>query len=213
LALHNIYGSTETTSPVTILPSQAIATHPDSVGRSLPCCDIRVMDDAGVEVPPGTGGELWIAGPMVVPRYWQDPDATSRGFVHGYWRSGDIGSVDAEGYVRVFDRKKDVINRGGYKIYSIEVENVLTHHPAIAEAAVVARPCPILGERVEAFIVTKQANVLTTADVRAFCAERLSDYKVPDYVTILETPLPRNANGKLQKTLLRTQAEGAQTPS
>lgn len=202
LTLVNIYGSTETTSPVTIMPPGAIAAHPESVGLALPCCDIRVMDDEGREVPRGIAGELWIAGPMVAPGYWQDPAASAEAFVHGYWRSGDIGSIDAAGFVQVFDRKKDVVNRGGYKIYSIEVENVLSHMPNVVETAVIARPCPVLGERLEAFVVASSPEV-SAAVVREFCAARLSDYKVPDFVTILDTPLPRNANGKLQKSEIR----------
>ncbi len=207
LTLHNIYGSTETSSPVTIMPTGAIAARPQSVGVALPCCDIRIMDDGGREVPSGAAGELWIAGPMVAPRYWQDPAATETGFIHGYWLSGDIGSVDADGFVQVFDRKKDMVNRGGFKIYTIEVENALSHMPHVVEAAVVARPCPVLGERSEAFVVVNAPDV-SVSDVREFCAARLSDYKVPDFVSILHTPLPRNANGKLQKSELRARFGG-----
>ena len=87
---------------------------------------------------------------MVVKGYWNDPEATANNFVAGFWRSGDIGSLDEEGYLRVLDRKKDMINRGGYKIYSIEVENVLMTHPAVLEAAVIGMPCPVLGERAHA---------------------------------------------------------------
>ena len=122
-------------------------------------------------------------------------------FTAGWWHSGDLGSVDAEGYVRVFDRKKDMLNRGGYKIYSIEVENVLMAWPGMVEAAIVGRPCPVLGERVEAFVVTR-SNV-AAEDLRAFCTQRLSDYKVPDHVYPVEGPLPRNANGKLLKNAVR----------
>ena len=89
---------------------------------------------------------------MVVPGYWDNPEATAASFTAGYWHSGDLGSIDAQGYVRVFDRKKDMINRGGYKIYSVEVENVLMAWPGMLEAAVVARPCPVLGERVHAVV-------------------------------------------------------------
>jgi O-succinylbenzoic acid--CoA ligase len=151
LSLMNVYGSTETTSPVTMMPPSETRTRPDSVGCALPCADILVVDEDGREVAAGEQGELWLGGPMVVKGYWDDPAATAEGFVAGYWRSGDIGSQDAEGYVRVFDRKKDMINRGGYKIYSIEVENALMSFPGVVEAAAVAKPCPVLGERVHAF--------------------------------------------------------------
>ena len=157
LMLLNIYGSTETTSPVTMLPAGEAATQADTVGKALPCADVIVMDDDGREVTPGTSGELWIAGPMVVPGYWQNPEADRTAFCGGYWKSGDIGSVDAQGYVRVLDRKKDMINRGGYKVYCIEVEGVLARHPDVIECAVIGRPDPVLGEKVHAVIVPRHA--------------------------------------------------------
>ena len=160
------------------------------------------MDDDGREVPPGRTGEIWIGGPMVVPGYWHDPQATAENLSGGFWHSGDIGSLDADGYVRVVDRKKDMINRGGFKIYTIEVENALYAHPAVHECAVVAKPCPVLGERVHAFVALKAAGT-TAGELTAFVAPRLSDYKVPESYTISTAPLPRNANGKLLKRALR----------
>lgn len=207
LTLVNCYGSTETTSPATMLPFGAIATHPDSVGRPLPCADIVVMGEDGREAAPGESGELLIGGPMVVPGYWDNPEADASAFVGGYWVSGDLGSKDADGFVRVFDRKKDMINRAGFKVYCIEVESVLSHHPAVVEAAVVGKPDPVLGERVHAF-VWNEGRAADADAIRAFCAERLSDYKVPDSVTFLDQPLPRNANGKILKTALRDMLPG-----
>jgi long-chain acyl-CoA synthetase len=145
---------------------------------------------------------------MVVKGYWDDPAATAESFVGGYWRSGDIGSRDAEGYVRVFDRKKDMINRGGYKIYSIEVENALMSFPGVVEAAAVAQPCPVLGERVHAFVVVNDAS-LQPADLKRHCANLLADYKVPEIFTLRGQPLPRNAYGKLLKRSLRAEATAA----
>ncbi len=159
------------------------------------------MGDDGRECPPGQQGEIWIAGAMTVPGYWNNPQATEAGFAAGYWRSGDIGTMDADGYIRVLDRQKDMINRGGFKIYSAEVENVLMAHDAIVEAVVVGKPCPVLGERVAAFAVARAPVGEDT--IRAFCAERLSDYKVPETVQLVEGPLPRNANGKLVKHVVR----------
>ena len=202
LTLFNVYGATETTSPVTITPRGQALARADTVGKVLPCCDIRIMNDDGHEVPPGEAGELWIAGAMVVPRYWNNTDADATNFLQGYWRSGDIGSIDRDGFVRVFDRKKDMINRAGYKVYSAEVENVLSHHPGVVEAAVVARPDAVLGERVQAFVVRKDAAV-SESDIRSFCTDRIADYKVPDRITFLVDPLPRNANGKVLKPELR----------
>jgi acyl-CoA synthetase (AMP-forming)/AMP-acid ligase II len=201
LKLVNVYGSTETTSPVTMLPLGEAATRADTVGKPLACADILVMDEDGREVAPGTSGELWVGGPMVVPGYWRNAEADASAFCGGYWKSGDIGSVDAEGYVRVLDRKKDLINRGGYKIYCIEVESVLARHPDVVECAVIGRPDPVLGERVHAVVVPRTAE-LREARLKSFCAEALSDYKVPDTIMFMES-LPRNANGKVQKTALR----------
>ncbi|HEU5294231.1 MAG TPA: AMP-binding protein [Burkholderiaceae bacterium] len=203
LGLHNCYGSTETTSPATILPARFAAERPDSVGFALPGAEIVVMDEFGREVPRGTSGELWIRGPMVVPGYWNNPEATKKGFVAGYWLSGDIGSIDEQGFVRVFDRAKDMLNRGGFKIYSVEVENVLLEHPAVVESAIVGRPDPVLGERVHAFVCVRPDAAVQADELKRLCAERLADYKVPETVTLTTTPLPRNANGKLLKRELR----------
>ena len=202
LMLVNIYGSTETTSPVTLLPLGDIKHAPTSVGKVLPCADLIIVDEQGREVAPGQSGEILIGGPMVVPGYWDNPAGDKSSFINGYWISGDIGSKDAEGYVYVFDRKKDMINRGGFKVYCIEVEGILARHPCVIETAVIGKPDPVLGERVHAFIVGRPASA-TEHDIKAFCAQHLSDYKVPDAVTFLDQPLPRNAAGKVLKTQLR----------
>ena len=202
LQLMNAYGATETTSATTLMPFGQTSRQPESVGRAAPCAEVRIMDAAGREVPRGEAGEIWIKGPMVVPGYWANDAATRDSFVAGYWRSGDIGAIDEAGYLRVLDRLKDMVNRAGYKVFSAEVENVLHHHPEVLEAAVVAHPDPVLGEKVHAF-VTARAEGLDADDVRAFCAGHLADYKVPDFVTIGTRPLPRNAGGKVQKAMLR----------
>jgi long-chain acyl-CoA synthetase len=201
LALSNCYGATETTSPAVIMPSPETPGRLHQLGRPLSYCDLIVMSEDGEETAPGEQGEIWIAGPMVVPGYWNNPEATAQAFSGGFWKTGDLGAVDADGFVSIFDRKKDVINRGGYKVYSVEVENTLVAHASVVEAGVVGRPCPVLGERVEAFVVTNTA--VDPEDLRAYCAEQLSDYKVPDHITVVEGALPRNPNGKLLKTVLR----------
>ena len=128
-------------------------------------------------------------------------DHTRVDFTGGFWHSGDLGSVDADNFVRVFDRQKDMINRGGLKIYSAEVESVLAGHPAVVESAIIAKPCPVLGERVHAVVVVREAVERKT--LQAWCAERLSDYKVPETMDLATEPLPRNANGKVIKRQLR----------
>ena len=198
LGLMNIYGATEVTSPATIMPADQTATRRLSVGLPAPGAEILVMDDDGCEVPPGSAGELWIRGAMVVPGYWRNPQADAREFTAGFWKSGDIGSIDAEGYVHVFDRKKEMINRGGNKIYTAQVESVLTAVPGVLEAAVVPKPCPILGERVHA-VITLKAQGVSEDTLRQHCAAELSDYQCPESYTLSDTPLPRNANGKIMK--------------
>lgn len=202
LHLMNCYGATETVVAVAIMPPGETAQHPDRVGRAVPGTEIIVVGDQGRRVPPGEHGELWIRGPTVVPGYWDDPEATGEGFTDGFWHSGDIGSVTAEGLVGVHDRKKDMINRGGYKVFSTEVENVLSRHPDVLEAAVVAKACPVLGERVHAFVSVTSRSVTADA-LRTMCAAELSDYKIPESFTLQIEPLPRNANGKLLKRALR----------
>ncbi len=207
LMLMNAYGATETTSPTTVMPPAETRARLDSVGLTVPCADVKIVDPEGRERAAGESGEIWIRGPMVVGGYWDNPAATAASITEGWWHSGDLGKVDADGFVYVLDRIKDVINRGGYKIYSSEVEAVLAQHPAVLEAAIVGRPCPVLGERVHAYVALREKA--ETAQLQAFCAERLSDYKVPETWTLSEAPLPRNANGKLQKKLMREQAAAA----
>jgi long-chain acyl-CoA synthetase len=201
LKLINAYGATETTSPSTLMPGELTAAHLDSVGLPGPGARIVVMDAAGRELPRGDIGEIWIGGAQVIKGYWNNPKATAESFTGGFWHSGDLGSIDADNFVRVFDRQKDMINRGGLKIYSAEVESVLAGHPAVVESAIIARPCPVLGERVHALIVIREP--VDSETLRAWCAERLSDYKVPESMFLRSDPLPRNANGKVMKRQLR----------
>ena len=201
LKLLNCYGATETTSPAAIMPPDETVARKESVGLTVPCGHIVVMDADGREVPYGQPGEITIGGAMVVPGYFNNPEATEREFKGGYWKSGDLGVMDEVGYLRVVDRIKDVINRGGYKIFASEVENVLLGCEAVVEVAVVAKPCPVLGERVHAFVVLSHA--VDDAELQRHCAELLTDYKVPEAFHRLENTLPRNANGKVLKRDLR----------
>jgi long-chain acyl-CoA synthetase len=207
LALYNGFGATETTSAVTLTERGDAARKPDTVGTVVPCVDIRVLDADGREVAAGESGELWIRSPGNAIGYWSNPEATRTSFVAGYWRSGDIGSVDDEGFVRVFDRIKDMINRGGFKVYCVELENVIQRHPGVVEVAAVASPCPVLGERVHVFLHATEP--VDAEAVRTLCRRMLADYKTPDFVTVSATPLPRNLNGKLVKAPLRAQAREA----
>jgi long-chain acyl-CoA synthetase len=206
LRLMNAYGSTETTSPSTLMPGDLTASYSDSVGLPCPGACIVVMDGDGREVPRGEIEEIWIGGAQVIKGYWNNPKATAESFTGGFWHSGDLGSIDADNFVRVFDRQKDMINRGGLKIYSAEVESVLASHESVVESAIIAKPCPVLGERVHAVVVAR--DDIGAEALRAFCAERLSDYKVPETIALSKDPLPRNANGKVLKRQLREAFSG-----
>ena len=201
LKLINAYGATETTSPSTLMPGELTASHIDSVGLPCPGAQIVAMDADGCELPRGEIGEIWISGAQVIKGYWNNPKATAESFTGGFWHSGDLGSIDADNFVRVFDRQKDMINRGGLKIYSAEVESVLADHASVVESAIIAKPCPVLGERVHAVVVTRDG--VSAETLRGWCAERLSDYKVPETMHLTAQPLPRNANGKVLKRQLR----------
>ena len=201
LRLANCYGATETTSPSTMMPAEFVVSHIDSVGLPCPGATIIAVDTEGRELPRGETGEIWIHGGPVIKGYWNHAKATAENFTGGFWHSGDLGSIDADNFVRVFDRQKDMINRGGLKIYSAEVESVLAGHPAVVESAIVAKPCPVLGERVHAVVVIRES--VEGKALQAWCAERLSDYKVPETMDLSKEPLPRNANGKVIKRQLR----------
>jgi acyl-CoA synthetase (AMP-forming)/AMP-acid ligase II len=154
LRLMNLYGATETASPATIMPAHHTFGHAGAVGLPVPCGELRITDADGREVAPGTPGEIRIGGPMVVPGYWQADEASAAAFPDGFWRSGDIGSRDAEGYLFVHDRLKDMINRAGYKVYSVEVEHRLCQHP-------VSRPVlwPILSTSASAMSATDSSRL------------------------------------------------------
>lgn len=203
LRLFHVYGTTETSSPTTMLPAEQALSRPGSCGLALPCAELKVVGPDGQELPPGEAGELWIKGPMVIPGYWDNPEANRKNFTEGFWHSGDLARIDPEGYVYILDRIKDMVNRGGFKVYCIEVENVLYQHPDVLEAAVVGVPDPVLGERVRAVIVPREGHAVDPDDVRRFCAARLADYKVPEQIRVVES-LPRNPSGKVLKQVLRT---------
>lgn len=168
------------------------------------------MGEDGIEVPPGDVGELWIRGPMIVKGYWDAPDQTASNFLDGFWRTGDVVSMDDEGYLFIHDRKKDMINRAGYKVFSAEVENVMIAHPDVIECAAVPVPDTVMGERVCLFVRLRDGAADEDA-LRAHAEKNLSDYKQPDYFRISDDPLPRNANGKLMKAPLVERARDLET--
>lgn len=202
--LHNAYGMTETCSPTTLLPHVDALSRVSSVGLPVPVAEVRTVEpDTGREVGAGEVGELWVRGPMVVPGYWANPEATAATMGDGWMRTGDLARVDADGHVTVMDRIKDMINRGGEKIYCVEVEEVLCGHPAVLEAAVVGIADPVYGEAVKACVVPRPGRTVEPEDVRGWVAARLARYKVPRDVAVVDV-LPRNPAGKVVKSALRS---------
>lgn len=205
LRMINAYGATETCAVCTIMPPELTSSAPASVGFSLECDEILIVDANGEPVPDGESGELWIRGPNVSPGYWNNAEATRQSFDNGFWKSGDIGKRDVCGLIYVHDRLKDMINRGGFKVFSAEVENSLMEHPEIEECAVVGVPDPVLGEKTFAFVRRRNAELNGQA-LRAYLLARIADYKVPDFWLVGDDPVPRNQNGKVQKADVRALA-------
>lgn len=202
LRLYDAYGLTETHSPATILLDSEFRRKPGSVGRPVPCADARIVDDDGIDVVVGEPGELWIRGPMVTSGYYGDPGATAAGITDGWLHTGDYARVDEEGYVFILDRKKDMITRGGFKVYSVELEYLLVSHPEIAEAAVFGIPDPLAYESVAAYVVPATGCTIDAGLVQTWVAGRMSDYAVPRHVRVVDT-IPRNRTGKVEKSTLR----------
>jgi long-chain acyl-CoA synthetase len=200
--LHNVYGATETSSPTTIMPQDYPRSKIDSVGLPVPVAEVKVIDENGKPCEAGRVGQLLIKGPMVIEGYWNNEEANRKSFIDGFWCSGDLAKIDEDGFVYIMDRMKDMINRGGEKIFSIEVENVLYNHPKILEAAVVGVPDRIYGEIVKAFVIPKENVEINEEEVKHFVRERLANYKVPAIVRFV-SELPRNPGGKVMKAKLK----------
>ncbi len=196
----NGFGMSETSSLATMLPDQDSRDHADSIGYPCPCIDVALLDrDESTGV-----GEILVRGQTVTRGYWDDPVQTERAFIEGWLRTGDVGRIDSAGRVYLVDRVKDMINRGGENVFSVEVENALADAPGVKEAAVLAVPDSMMGEKVGCVIVPSQPEFDVDALLR-HAAARLADYKVPQFVAIREEPLPRNAAGKVVKDQLRQQ--------
>jgi acyl-CoA synthetase (AMP-forming)/AMP-acid ligase II len=173
------------------------------VGRPLRQMGIRVVDDDGRDCPPGTAGEILTYGPSVTVGYYNNPEANAHSFnADGWFATGDIGILDARGYLKIVDRKKELIIRGGANIYPREIEEVLYQHPKVLEAAAVGVPDPRLGERVCACIVPRPGESLSFDELIAFLKDKIATYKLPEFLRLLDT-LPRTPTGKVRKGPLR----------
>ncbi|MCT7352435.1 AMP-binding protein [Streptomyces sp. 15-116A] len=206
--IRNGYGLTECTAPCASVPPHLEAPVDEAsgtlaVGVPGPETVVRIVDEQGEEVPFGEQGEIVVRGPQVVPGYWGRPEATAETFPDGELRTGDIGFMDEQGWLYVVDRKKDMINASGFKVWPREVEDVLYTHPAVREAAVVGVPDGYRGETVKAFISLRPGAEADPDDLAAYCKERLAAYKYPRQVEILPE-LPKTTSGKILRRELRS---------
>jgi long-chain acyl-CoA synthetase len=199
------YGITETSSVISGMYGADYRAKPDSAGVPIPICELSVVDDNGREVARGELGELWIRGSTVVKCYWNKPEASAEAFAGGWFRSGDIGRIDDEGYVFIVDRKKDMIIRGGENVYCAEVEAALMDHPAVKGVAVIGVPDRVLGEQVGAVVQVDPNRRVTAADLQEHARQKLAAYKVPSRLWLRHEPLPLGATGKIMKRELREQ--------
>ncbi|MEV6546130.1 AMP-binding protein [Streptomyces sp. NPDC051665] len=212
--IRNGYGLTECTAPCASVPPDLEApVDPASgtlaVGVPGPDTVVRIVDDLGAEVPFGEQGEIVVRGPQVVPGYWRRPEATAETFPDGELRTGDIGFMDPQGWLYVVDRKKDMINASGFKVWPREVEDVLYTHPAVREAAVVGVPDGYRGETVKAYISLRPGAETDPDEFAVYCKERLAAYKYPRQVEILPD-LPKTASGKILRRELRSRSHDSE---
>ncbi|WP_027551015.1 class I adenylate-forming enzyme family protein [Bradyrhizobium sp. Cp5.3] len=197
-----VYGSTETCPIAVYTRLGGDLSRAGSTGLTGLCCEARIIDQAGAEVPPGTPGEIAVRGPNVFFEYWGNADATRDALHDGWYRTGDIGLCDADGYFWVRDRKKNLIISGGENVYPAEVERVLLEHPDVSECAVIGRPDPRWDEIPVAYVIRRPGCRLEPNELRAHVQAQLARYKVPRDI-IFVTDLPRTALGKVQHFLLK----------
>ena len=200
----NGWGMTETCAASCVNFGKDYEVRPDSCGAPAPAMDFKIVGSNGETLGPNQVGELWVKGPNNCKAYWNKPEATAKTYIDGWVVTGDIGRMDEESFVFLLDRAKDMLIRGGENIYCIEVESALYDHPAIMDAAVVGIPHKVLGEEVGAVVQVKPDMEVTADELRRFTAQKIAAFKVPVDIQIQRDPLPRNANGKIMKSELRT---------
>ena len=196
------FGSTETAPIAAVLRKEDAFSKVGSTGKPALHCEVKIVDDSGCELPPGKTGELWVKGANVMQEYWGDPEATAEAFQEGWFKSGDLGFRDEEGFITINDRKKDIIISGGENIYPAELEGVLRKNESVADVAVVGRPDPDWGEVPLAFIELQSGTTFDEQKTRQLCDEQLARFKHPKSFIVLEK-LPRNTMGKVLKYELR----------
>ncbi|MBP6121273.1 MULTISPECIES: long-chain-fatty-acid--CoA ligase FadD [Providencia] len=194
------YGLTECAPLVTGNPYN-LTEYSGSIGLPVPSTNVKFLDDEGKEVELGQPGEMWVKGPQVMKGYWNRPDSTAEAIVDGWLATGDIAEIDGEGYIRIVDRKKDMIIVSGFNVYPNEIEEVVSAHPDVIECAAIGVPSESTGEAVKVFIVTKNAN-LASDDLKTFCRRSLTAYKVPKLFEFRDE-LPKSNVGKILRKELR----------
>jgi long-chain acyl-CoA synthetase len=197
------YGLTETAGVISMNSADLYRARPTTVGPALPTMEVKVVDEQGHDLGAGQVGELWVRGSNVFRGYLNRPDATAEAITDGWFHTGDLATLDDDGYITIVDRAKDMVLRGGENVYCAEVEAAAYEHPAVRECAVFAVPDDRLGEVPGAAVVLHPGAHLDAEGLRAFMRERLAAFKVPERVWFLDAELPRNANGKFLKRELR----------
>jgi long-chain acyl-CoA synthetase len=197
------YGLTEA-SPVVSAHRLSGPRKLGSVGRAIPGVTVSIQDDEDRSRPVGEVGEVCVKGPNVMAGYYRNPEETARAVRDGWLHTGDMGRLDADGFLFIVERKKDLIIRGGFNIYPREVEEALYAHPQVAEAAVVGMKDPLMGEDVVAFVVVKDGQRASAEEIAAFCETRLARFKCPKQIRFVDS-LPKSPIGKILRKELRTQ--------
>lgn len=202
--IYDLWGLTEGTPITSYDPSVEPGSRPGSCGRVLPGCQVRIEDNKGRILPPDEIGEVVASSPAVMSGYYKNPEATMAMLRNGWMYTGDLGKLDADGYLYIVGRTRDMIVRGGAKVYPAEVEDVLYGHPAVAECAVIGIPDEVFGEKVKAFIVVKPGQAVNAVEIRQHCRKSLAEYKNPDEI-MFSTQLPKGPTGKILKRVLEQQ--------
>jgi long-chain acyl-CoA synthetase len=199
------YGMTETCGIITSIGGDYFVDRPDSCGPAMPTFETKCVDTEGNEVPEGEVGELWVKGACVIKGYLNRPEATTESITDGWLHTGDVARKDTDGFLYIVDRIKDMVLRGGENIYCAEVETVIFNVDDVAECSVFGIADDRLGEEVGVAIFLKPGSTVTAELIRAHGIQHMAKYKIPRYIWLLDTPLPRNASGKFMKRELRDQ--------
>ncbi len=206
IEIHQVYGLTETCGPACVIGSEDAISRAGSTGQGFFHTDVKVVDDSGKDVMPGESGEVIVRGKHIMKEYWNNPQATAETIRDGWLYTGDVATIDADGFITIRDRIKDMIISGGENVYPAEVESVLARHPDIVEAAVIGQESAKWGESAVA-IVVRSDEELSAADVLDFCKDKLARFKQPVLVHFVDE-VPRNPSGKILKRILREQFPG-----